>query len=81
MKSNVRGRGLTRPTDIEPRFGDALDCRRIYGVRQTKLYELYYEGLIKSVLLRTKGRAKGKRLFDLRSLEAYLASQETVATK
>ena len=74
MKSKERRRRIAQPSDVQPRYGDALDCRRIYGLRGTKLWELRQLGLIRSVLLRTKG-SRGKRLYDLRSIEALLARE------
>ena len=66
-----------RSVDTRPEWGDALDVRRMFGIRQTKLRDFSYAGLVKSVLLKSEGRTRGKRLYDLNSIRALLASESS----
>ena len=61
----------------QPEWGDTKDVLRLFGVRQTLLYEWWYQGLIKSVSIRKPGNARGKRLWSLESIRKFIASQET----
>ena len=64
-----------RPIERKPEWGDALDVRQMFGIRQTKLRDFWYAGLVKSVLLKSEGHTRGKRLYDLNSIRALLASE------
>jgi hypothetical protein len=46
--------------------------RQMFGISRTAAYDLINDGLIKSVSLRRKGRARGRRLYDVASVRAYL---------
>ena len=49
------------------------------GFSRSKLYELAKDKKIRSVSIRDAGQAKGTRLFELRSILAFIDSQD-VAT-
>jgi hypothetical protein len=68
-----------RPSKLfipQPEFGDAKDVRVQFGIKGTALYLLWKNGDIKSVVIKAKGRDRGKRLFDYASIRKFLASQE-----
>ena len=59
-------------------YGDLRDVERVFGLRETKTYELFNQGLIRGVLLRKdKTSPRGKRLFSFQSIREYLASLES----
>jgi hypothetical protein len=51
-----------------------------YGLSHMILFSLRKAGKIRSVSLRAEGRKYGARLFNVQSIEAYLASQEALET-
>lgn len=55
-----------------PEFIDSKGMRQMFGISRTATYDLINDGLIKSVSLRRKGRARGRRLFDVASVRNYL---------
>jgi hypothetical protein len=55
-----------------PEFVDSRGMRQMFGISRTAAYDLINDGLIKSVSLRRKGRARGRRLFDVASVREYL---------
>ena len=55
-----------------PEFIDSKGMRQMFGISRTATYDLINDGLIKSVSLRRKGRARGRRLFDVASVRDYL---------
>lgn len=46
----------------------------IYGISRTKLWQLQKAGKIRSVSLTEPGMARATRLFDAKSIEAYIES-------
>ena len=75
MKIDAYQRRKPRSVNTTPEWGDALDVRRMFGIRATKLRDFSYQGAIKSVALTSKGKSRGKRLYDLNSIRALLASE------
>ena len=47
----------------------------LFGLRRSTAYHLDKEGLIKSVSLRHENETRGKRLFHVPSIRAYLNSK------
>jgi hypothetical protein len=45
-----------------------------YGISRTKLWQLQKQGKIRSVSLTEPGMARATRLFDAKSIEAYIES-------
>jgi len=56
-------------------FVDAPGLQSLFSIKRSLAYSLLADGLIKGVSLRRHGRLRGKRLFDVASVRAYLASQ------
>lgn len=56
-------------------FVDAPGLHSRFGIKRSLAYALLSEGAIRGVSLRRRGRQRGKRLFDVASVRAYLASQ------
>jgi hypothetical protein len=59
----------------DPEFLDARGVQERFNIRRSLLYELHYGGHIKSVSLRRRGQSRGKRLFSVDSIRAFLRSQ------
>ena len=87
VTSNIkRNGGQTETTDPvhatpaivagqDPEFLDARGVEVRFSIRRSLLYELHNGGHIKSASLRRKGRTRGKRLFDVQSIRAFLCEQ------
>jgi hypothetical protein len=68
--------GAKRPPQrIDPEFVDVLGLEAGWGIKRSLAYLLLAEGKIKGVSLRRRGQTRGKRLFSVDSVRAYLASQ------
>jgi hypothetical protein len=59
----------------DPEFLDARGVEGRFSIRRSLLYELHNGGHIKSVSLRRLGQSRGKRLFSVDSIRAFLRSQ------
>ena len=59
----------------DPEFLDAKGVEARFSIRRSLLYELHNGGWIKSVSLRRKGQVRGKRLFSVDSVRAFLREQ------
>lgn len=64
-------------TRTAPDWGDAKTVREFKGLTRSVLYRLEKEGKIRSTSLRDEGKRQGKKLYCLRSIEAYLSSRAT----
>lgn len=62
------------PKRLRPEFGDVIAVRDVFGLRETLAYRLLAEGKITGIVIRAKGKTRGKRLFDFASIRRYLAS-------
>lgn len=58
-----------------PEFVDCKGLEAGWGIKRSLAYSLLADGLIRGVSLRRRGQVRGKRLFDVASVRAYLASQ------
>ena len=56
-------------------FVDAPGLQGLFSIKRSLAYSLLGDGLIKGVSLRRRGQLRGKRLFEVASVRAYLASQ------
>jgi hypothetical protein len=69
----------TAPVTASPvnvaEFVDAPGLQAGWGIKRSLAYSLLADGLIKGVSLRRPGQLRGKRLFDVASVRAYLNSQ------
>jgi hypothetical protein len=59
-----------------PEWADEKFISRNYGLTHTPLFNLRKAGLIRSLSLKAPGAKYGKRLFNVASVEAFLASCE-----
>jgi len=59
----------------DPEFLDARGVEARFSIRRSLLYELHNGGHVKSVSLRRRGQARGKRLFSVDSVRAFLRAQ------
>jgi hypothetical protein len=57
-------------------YGDVKDVRRVFGLTQTFVYHLWWQGKIKGVLVPGRGKKRGKRLFDFASIRKLLTDLE-----
>jgi hypothetical protein len=66
-----------RPRIASPRpeYGDTRDVQRIFGIKETHLYQLMKEDRVVSVLVKGRGKSRGKRLFQFASIRRMLAEQ------
>jgi len=56
-------------------FVDVPGLYSRFGIRRSLAYALLGQGAIRGVSLRRRGQIRGKRLFDVASVRAYLNSQ------
>ena len=83
FKNSTRANGeiaqTTAPINASPvHEAEFCDCQGAFlrfGLKRSLLYALYSQGLIKGVSLRRRGATKGKRLWSVDSIRAYLMSQ------
>jgi hypothetical protein len=47
------------------------------GVRRYRIFQLISDGVIRTAVLKRKGKQRGIRLIDLDSLDAYIAKHAT----
>jgi hypothetical protein len=59
----------------DPEFLDAVGVKQRFSIKRSLLYELHHGGHIKSVSLRRRGQSRGKRLFSVESIRAFLRKQ------
>jgi len=59
----------------DPEFLDAQGVQARFSIRRSLLYELHNGGHVKSVSLRRRGQTRGKRLFSVDSIRAFLREQ------
>ncbi|MEO8613875.1 MAG: helix-turn-helix domain-containing protein [Luteolibacter sp.] len=62
---------------IRPEWGDAKAVRLHFGLCKTTIYRLADEGKIRTSSLRERGKLRGKRLFSLDSIAAFIESRAT----
>lgn len=63
----------------DPEFVDCDGLRQRFGIKRSLAYELLHEGAIRGVSLRRRGAERGKRLFSVDSVRAFLREQMEVA--
>ena len=57
---------------MQPEFCGFQEARQLFGLSRSHLYRLADEGRIKSVVLRGRGKLRGRRLFVVESIRALL---------
>jgi hypothetical protein len=69
----------TAPVQASPaadaEFLDARGVEARFGLKRSLLYALLADGSIRGVSLRRHGQLRGKRLFDVASVRAFLHAQ------
>ena len=71
--------GATRPPrHIDPEFVDCEGLEAGWGIKRSLAYQLLADGKIRGVSLRRRGRSRGKRLFSVDSIRAFLREQMEV---
>jgi len=65
----------TPPQHIEPEFVDCRGLEAGWGIKRSLAYQLLNDGKIQGVSLRRRNRVRGKRLFSVDSVRAFLRSQ------
>jgi hypothetical protein len=63
---------------IMPEFLDVDQVRIYFGIKQSLLYRLLAERKIRAVSIRQRGKTRGRRLFDVASIRAFLNAQVDV---
>jgi hypothetical protein len=67
---------------IDPEFVDCRGLEAAFGIKRSLAYALLADGKIQGVSLRRRNRVRGKRLFEVDSVRAFLRSQmDTPADK
>jgi hypothetical protein len=64
-----------RASQIDPEFVDVDGLGRGFGIKRSLAYQLLAGGLINGMSLRRGNAIRGKRLFQLDSVRAYLKSR------
>jgi len=59
----------------DPEFLDAAGLQARFGIKRSLAYVLLGDGAIQGVSLRRRGQLRGKRLFSVASVRAFLRSQ------
>ena len=59
----------------DPEFLDAIGVNARFSIRRSLLYELMKRGCVKSASLRRRRQSRGKRLFSVDSIRAFLREQ------
>ena len=75
------GGAVRPPQHIDPEFVDCKGLEAGWGIKRSLAYQLLADGKIRGVSLRRKGRLRGKRLFDVASVRAFLNSQIKASPK
>jgi hypothetical protein len=64
-----------RASRPDPEFVDFRGLEAGWGIKRSLAYQLLNDGLIKGVSLRRRGAIRGKRLFSVDSVRAFLREQ------
>jgi hypothetical protein len=65
--------------DLIPQYSDSKGLNRLTGLTRSHAYHLFSEGKIDSVCIRRPGSTRGKRLWHIPSVLAFLDSCREVA--
>jgi hypothetical protein len=65
---------------IRPEWLDAKRITQIYGLGKSTLYRLAEEGKIRTSSLKERGKQRGKRLFSVDSVSAFIEGRATGGT-
>jgi hypothetical protein len=73
------GGAVRPPQHIDPEFVDCKGLEAGWGIKRSLAYQLLTEGKIQGVSLRRRGAIRGKRLFSVDSVRAFLREQMRAA--
>lgn len=62
-------------TGVCPEWGTTHDVRRIFGIKRGTLYNLHCDRKVSGKVLRSRGKVKGVRLWDMQSIRDFILSQ------
>jgi len=65
-----------RASRPDPEFVDFRGLEAGWGIKRSLAYALLADGAIEGVSLRRRGQLRGKRLFNVDSVRAFLRSQQ-----
>jgi hypothetical protein len=68
-----------RASHLHPEFVDCKGLEAGWGIKRSLAYQLLNDGVIKGVSLRRRGAIRGKRLFSVDSVRAFLREQMEAA--
>lgn len=69
---------MAESTNIfRPEWGDVKTVHARFGISKSTVYRLADEGKIRTASLRERGMQRGKRLFSLDSIAAFIESRAT----
>jgi hypothetical protein len=68
-----------RASHVDPEFVDCKGLEAGWGIKRSLAYQLLNDGKIKGVSLRRRGQSRGKRLFSVDSIRAFLREQMELA--
>lgn len=60
--------------NLNPEFAGHAKIRDLFDLSRTHLHRLSTSGKIRSVCLRQRGKARGRRLYDVQSVRDYLTA-------
>ena len=64
-----------RASHVDPEFVDCKGLEAGWGIKRSLAYQLLSDGKIKGVSLRRRNQVRGKRLFAVDSVRAFLREQ------
>ena len=64
-----------RASHVDPEFVDCKGLEAGWGIKRSLAYQLLTEGKIQGVSLRRRGAIRGKRLFSVDSVRAFIREQ------
>jgi hypothetical protein len=66
---------LRGASHLNPEFVDCKGLEAGWGIKRSLAYQLLHDGKIRGVSLRRRGAVRGKRLFSVDSIRAFLRKQ------
>lgn len=81
MKAHLTTEEVAVTSKHDPEFVDVEGLRERFGIKRSLAYALLNDGAIKGVSLRRRGQVRGKRLFNVESVRAFLAERTDASVK
>lgn len=73
IRERIEATAIRMPTDpTRPEWGDAKAVRARFGICRSTIIRLANEGKIRSSSLRERGKLRGKKLYSLDSVAAFI---------